>query len=62
MDVALKTDGAVRAARVVRSTHERFTDSARRIARVLRFTPPGAAVRVRMEFIHRRGEIAVVEP
>jgi len=33
--------------------------------RILRFTPragPGAAVRVRMQFIHRREEIAVVVP
>jgi TonB family protein len=65
VDVALEVDGSVRAARVVRSTHVRFTDSAERTARILEFTPqaePGVAVRVRMEFIHRSGEITVVAP
>lgn len=63
VDVALQADGTVRAARVASSTHERFSDSAERVARLLRFTPPdeaGAAVRVRMEFIYHRGQIAVV--
>jgi TonB family protein len=65
VDVALQADGTVRAARVVRSTHERFTDPAERVARLLRFTPqaePGTAVRLRMEFIYRRGEIVVEQP
>jgi TonB family protein len=65
VDVALQADGTVRAARVVRSTHDRFTDSAERAARVLKFTPqaePGAAVRIQMQFIYRRGEIEVVAP
>lgn len=64
VDLALEADGSVRAARVVRSTHDDFTASAQGVARMLRFTPqaePGAAVRVRMEFIHRRGEIVVME-
>ncbi|HEU4880627.1 MAG TPA: TonB family protein [Longimicrobium sp.] len=63
VDVVLMADGTVREARVVRATHDSFRVSARQVARTLRFTPraePGAAVRVRMEFIHRRGEIAVV--
>jgi TonB family protein len=63
VDLALQADGTVRAARVVRSTHERFSASAQEAARVLRFAPPsraGAAVRVQMQFIHRRGEITVL--
>ncbi len=62
VDGALQADGTVRDADVVRSTHDRFTDSALRVARLLRFTPPaaaGAAARVRMEVIHRGGEIEV---
>jgi TonB family protein len=64
VDVALQADGSVRAARVVRSTHELFADPAERVARLLRFTPQaetGTALRLRMEFIYRRGEIAVVQ-
>lgn len=63
VDLALEADGTVRESRVVRSTHELFTDSARRAARIMRFTPqaePGAAVRVRMQFIYRGGEIEVL--
>jgi TonB family protein len=62
-DLALEPDGTVRAARVVRSTHESFSASAERAARAFRFTPPaqaGAVVRVRMGFIYNRGEIAVI--
>jgi TonB family protein len=62
-DLALEPDGTVRAARVVRSTHDSFRVSARAAARAFRFTPPaeaGAVVRVRMEFIYNRGEITVI--
>jgi TonB family protein len=62
-DLALEPDGTVRAARVVRSTHDSFSPSARSAARAFRFAPPaqaGAVVRVRMEFIYNRGEITVI--
>lgn len=63
VDVALEADGSVRDADVHRSTHDSFSESAMRVAPTLRFSPPavaGAVVRVRMQFIHRLGEIAVV--
>lgn len=63
VDVLLQADGGVRESRVVSSTNDRFTGPGTRVARTLRFTPPaeaGAVVRVRMEFIYRRGEIAIV--
>lgn len=62
-DLTLNADGTVREVRVVDSTHERFSSSARQAAPRFRFTPParpGTAVRVRMQFIHRRGEIDVL--
>lgn len=62
-ELALNADGTVREVRVVDSTHERFTSSARQAAPRFRFTPPaqpGTSVRVRMQFIYRRGEIGVL--
>lgn len=55
VDLALEADGSVRAARMVRSTHDSFADSAQRVARMPRFTrraEPGTAVRVRMDGVH----------
>lgn len=63
-DVALNADGTVARVHVVTSTHETFSLLGRRVARMLRFTPPageGATVRVRMELIHRGGSVEVVQ-
>lgn len=63
VDLTLNADGSVDDADQVDSTHERFSSSARQVAPRLRFSPPPAAgtvVRVRMEFVYRRPEIAIV--
>lgn len=63
VDVTLHADGTVRRWQVESSTHDRFTVSAERVARALRFTPPaaaGAVVRVRMDFVYRQPQIRVV--
>lgn len=64
VDLTLEVDGGVRRWEVDNSTHERFTVSAERVARSLRFTPPQAAgqvVRVRMDFIYRQPRIRVMD-
>lgn len=63
LDLALNADGSVHESRVAKSTHSRFSQTALEVAPDLRFTPPaqsGAVVRVRMNFVHRRGEIDVL--
>jgi|GEM_PF-4372631 len=62
-NLTLNADGTVREVRVVESTHPSFSVSARLAAPRFRFSAPGqpgTTVRVRMQFIHRRGTIEVL--
>ncbi|MBW3572834.1 MAG: energy transducer TonB [Gemmatimonadetes bacterium] len=63
LDLTLNADGSVHQTRVVETTHSRFSQSARQVSPHLRFTPPaqnGTILRVRMNFVHGRGEIEVL--
>jgi TonB family protein len=65
LELTLSAGGTVQAAEVRHSTHSAFSDAARRVVNVMRFSPPAAPGRkvwVRMRFSKPAGSVELVNP
>jgi TonB family protein len=65
VELTLNADGTVQTVEVRRSTHDHFSDPARRAAGIMRFSPPAVAGRkvwVSMHFNQPTGSVELMNP